>query len=906
MLIFLNRQLSAFIFLAAVFGSGPLAFAKNSDKTRQHWKSVQLERAKEIFAQEEPSLSMENISDDVILSNYRTFVLKKLGKISSEELGTDGNKGYGHLNLPAFKDMFVSSSFECQGECTPADESWQVAWGAAERYWRNFNSWYQKGSYHTDLNQLLKKVKRDQKRLISKKKWLERMDVPISSYLQNYSKRQLETLKKQKTIDFLQIHLVKDLGRVDLNNDSEALNALITRIQRWVGGISLFLSDVGVEPDDEDQVELFNLSFQAEKPYYFQLEKNIDEFTWIEEKIKYASDVIPEPILLDGGLYKVVRIMFAHVLFALNNLDESLNETQIDKIIFRALQSGYYYGLTYPLIDDLSDSNRYLDDSLRETMEDFILKGLSGAPLDLASIPEHPIPQAILHIFKDLQELYPHKDNRLLWDSLYVLFKAQIVDRKNLHASYEDEDVYIPILLKSVFTRIVTAAFTRNISDGFIENAFATALINQLNDDLRDQEHDKKHGQFTPFTWSPSEVDGQHKNDPFHLYLASLTYLNHIHGKDSGASEACMQRLSLALGRLYGKMGDKEFKSHLSKFELKDPNTIRYLTKLARRRIRQEDPEKVGHEKLKLLGVKLKERKAIKAFQAYMMKNRAFIEEILPIKSETGLSAELRLTDAMNYSVQAGGKRIRPLLALMTGEFYGIERERLVPFFRSLEFLHTSSLILDDLPAQDNADLRRGEPTLHKAFDEATAHLSSVKLLAKAIGQISQLDSFDDDIVNELTGYASTTIEEMCVGQMMDLQGQKHAINSVEQLKILSHYKTGLAIEAAIWPVARLAEASHEEQDSWKSFARNLGLLFQIRDDILDVEGDQKLLGKVVGTDEANNASTFVSLLGLPGAYSLLSETWLAAKQDLRNLEEAGRNTETFQGVLDFIFLRDH
>ena len=907
MLIYLNRQLVLSFILIAAFTPKLLANTKDWEKKYQVWRSLQLERAKQLMSKEGTGLSIEkNASDEFILSKYREFVLKKLGNLSPEEQGFDGRKGIGQLNLPAFKKLFSNSVTNNRTINSSSEETWQLAWGAAENYWQNFYSWYQKDSYQKDLNHLLKKIKSEQKKLISKKNWLKGLNTPFSSYLQNYSHRQLKNLKQRKIEEFFQIHLIKDLGKVEINQEKESFTVFLTRLQSCIGGISLFLSGLGLESEDDSQLELLSIPMQTDQPSYFKPEDNVDEFTWIEEKIKYACDVIPEPILLEGGLYKVVRIMLAHVIFRLNVLDENLEKSEIDQIIFRSLQSGFYFGLTYPLIDDLSDSNKYLDDSLRETMESIILGGLSGAEIDTEKVPEHPISMAIINIFRDLQKLYPRKDNSFLWDSLYVLFRAQVEDRKNIDISYSVKEVYIPVILKSSFTRIITAAFTGNISKEYIEHAFATAFINQLNDDACDHEQDKKYEQFTPFTWFFDQHQVSQDSNPFHIYLASLTYLNVIYGKNSRASEACIQRLIWALGRLYRSMGHEEFKFLLEKYELEEQKTVRYLTKLAMRHPSQEDSEADAEERLKYVAIQLKERKAIKSFNTYLKNNRPFIEEILPIKSATELVSEQHLTTAMNYSIQAGGKRIRPILALMAGDFYGIESARLVPFFRSLEYLHTSSLILDDLPAQDGANLRRGEPTLHKAYDEPTAQLSSVKLLAKAIGQISELDSFDTELINELTSYASETIEQMCDGQMMDLQAHNQPINSVQKLETLSYLKTGLAIEASILPVARLAQASNEELTLWKSFARNFGLLFQIRDDILDVEGDQKLLGKVVGTDEANHASTFVSLLGLQGAYSLLSETWLAAKHDLIQLEANGKSTQLFQGALDFVFFRDH
>ena len=877
-----------------------------------------------------------------ILETYKKNVLEKLSFPPED---------YCSLKLPNFYEIFSGN---------PDEDSYNLAYKKAKEFWLKFKSWYQKDNYHNTQNKIIKGLIKKHEKNKSKKYLYEKTEsIPC---LRNYSQNKLHDMKNENTREFFKIRLIKELGRLEINKDSKQLDIFMGRIKKWFGGINFFLQEFKV---DLNRLLYDNLGITLEDTSYFKFENNTDEFIWIQEKIKYACDIIPIQILLEGGLQKVVRVMLAHTIFALNSLDETLNEQEIDKVIFRAIQSGFYYGLSHPLIDDISDSPYYLDDELRHKMETLINQGLSGFEIEEDSIPDNPIAHAILNIFYELKKLYPREENKFLWESFYVLYRAQLEDRKNIDGIYDEDDVYIPIILKSAFSRIISGAFTRNISIDFVNNAFMTSLIAQLTDDFRDQEHDEKLYQFTPFTWinqkdihnkdthiNHEDIHINHEDihedthikqkkdthedihnkdthnkdihnkdthinhedthikqkkdiyhEPFHIYMAVMTYQNHINGKDSGSSEASMYVIITAFIKLYKKSGKENFKLFLEK-NLKDEKTKNYLFKLTQLNIDHEDPESIITKNLKYMGFRIKERNILKNFHDFMKSNLSFIENNLFIESSGDLPEQKKLLEAMNYSISAGGKRIRPLLALMTAQYYDIERERLTPLLKSLEYLHTASLILDDLPAQDNASMRRGKPTNHIVYGEHTAQLVSVSLISLSFGQMIQLKTFDDNLVKDVINYASDVIgyKGVSSGQLMDIEGKS---DSVEKLKTLSHLKTGLAIEAGIWSVAKLSSVSNEDLELWKSFSRNLGLLFQIKDDILDVEGDKKELGKDVGIDKYNNSSTFVSNLSIEGAHTLLIETYMETKKDLESLKLKG-DTILFEGILDFIMIRNH
>lgn len=817
-------------------------------------------------------------------------ILEKFNCMSSQSEVHD-------LYLPEFNKIFsVNQEYD---HIPSANKSWELSFEYCQIFWKDFKLWFEKYNYYDNFNKILIKLIREEEKLISKRRRLKKYQKTKIHYLHDYAKNKLKDINKKNMDDYFKMRLIKELGQIKINKNPDLLDKFMKRIQSWLKGITSFLSEI----DDDLHKKIFaSYDIDLKPPYYFEFCNNENEFNWISEKIKHVCDILPNKILLEEGLQKITRVMVAHVIFVLNSLDESLTLSEIDKVIFQAIQSGFYYGFSYPLIDDISDSLEYLDDSMRKKMEYLITKGLSGSSIEKSIIPENDIAYTILSIFDNLQKLYPREENIFLWDSFFVLYQAQIKDRKDINKKYSDDEVYIPIILKAAFSRIIAGAFTRNISIDFVQNTFLTALIAQLTDDLRDYEHDKKLKQFTPFTWKSKT----HENyNPFDVYIAAAVYLNIYHGKESSASESSIYVMITGFMNLYKEKSEKEFNLYLDRLKIKDHQTRLNLIKLIKLRLYRYDPELSIRKNLKHTGLLIKERHHLKKIKTYIKIKKPFIEKVLPIvEKDNILPKNKKLIEAMNYSVKAGGKRVRPILALMTADYYKIENSRIIPLLRSLEYLHSASLILDDLPAQDDALLRRGQPTNHLKYGESTAQLASVSLISLAFNQIGELKTFSSDLINNVTQYASNVIGHcgISAGQYIDLQGK---IENIEQLKQLSYLKTGLGIEACICIVAMLAEAPADDIIKWKLFAKNLGILYQIKDDILDVEGDKQILGKNTGIDQSNNTTTFVSMLGLHSTHLLLEEIWLDSIEVLDFFEKQGKDVKLFKGITDFIFFRN-
>ena len=225
-----------------------------------------------------------------------------------------------------------------------------------------------------------------------------------------------------------------------------------------------------------------------------------------------------------------------------------------------------------------------------------------------------------------------------------------------------------------------------------------------------------------------------------------------------------------------------------------------------------------------------------------------------------------------------------------------------MPLLKSLEYMHTASLIFDDLPSQDNAPTRRGRPTLHQVYDSATAELTGLYLIQKAVEEQTSLDGFDPTTVLRLIRYSSQIVADICRGQAMDLDSRGEKL-TLEQLNTICFYRPKSSLEASLIMPAILAHASELEMAALKKFARHAGIAFQIKDDLLDVEGDHNLLGKPIGKDEENNNTTFVSILGVVGARKAMWDHYCSA---METLQEIPRTTTFLKHFLNYIVNRDH
>jgi farnesyl diphosphate synthase len=275
------------------------------------------------------------------------------------------------------------------------------------------------------------------------------------------------------------------------------------------------------------------------------------------------------------------------------------------------------------------------------------------------------------------------------------------------------------------------------------------------------------------------------------------------------------------------------------------------------------------------------------------------LDSLLPLHDEP----ESRLMEAVRYSTLAGGKRIRPFLVISSARLFDVSEPSALRVAAAIEMVHCYSLIHDDLPAMDNDDLRRGLPTCHVKFDEATAILAGDALLTRAFEVLADPATHPDprvrsDLVAELARAAGP--EGMVGGQMLDLLAEHQDLEMAEVTR-LQRMKTGALIAFSCESGAVLGKAADSARQALHAYAHDLGLAFQIADDLLDVEGDEAEVGKKTGKDQGAGKATFVSLLGPERARA---QSDILASQAVEHLEIFSKNAEPLRALAAFVVKR--
>lgn len=284
------------------------------------------------------------------------------------------------------------------------------------------------------------------------------------------------------------------------------------------------------------------------------------------------------------------------------------------------------------------------------------------------------------------------------------------------------------------------------------------------------------------------------------------------------------------------------------------------------------------------------------------------INELL-LKSIPSSPLDTNLEESMRYSLEAGGKRIRPLLLLETLKMLSRNPDynKGLQTALALEMVHTYSLIHDDLPAMDNDDYRRGKLTNHKVYGEWKALLAGDALLTKAFHLISTDSLLDAETRIKLVAALSDASGHlgMIGGQTLDMQSENKQI-PLETLQQIHKEKTGALLTYAIMAAVMIVKPPEEISDILKNYSEHLGLIFQIKDDLLDVYGDEKKLGKPVGSDEKNHKNTYVTLLGLTDTENKLEYHVNQAENSLVQLKNIGYDTSQLEYLTRLFYKRDH
>ncbi len=537
---------------------------------------------------------------------------------------------------------------------------------------------------------------------------------------------------------------------------------------------------------------------------------------------------------------------------------------------------------------------------IRKTLISGIVPELDFAGPNLNLI--HYIHSELWDAFEYIQTYQRPEATNTFFEQVYLFFHYQEADRtKDLsNAHYSNEELYLPIILKSSSSRLIArSVISASRDEGFESSTFYYGIYNQLAD-LFD---DLKDGAVTPYTYFLKYHSIRHDLiNPFELYWAVIAHLiHHVYHSDPKTIEILLDRAINGLKRFKERMGPPNYREVMLLFATGNVEFDHVIQRMVQKAADVEFFDKLLRDQI--LMVLKNQRQEQEEFFKKIETVRQQINDNLPITSSVNgsLLQDLIIT-AANYSLESGGKRLRPIITWMMGvEAYGLQPSAIVPLLRSLEYMHIASLIFDDLPSQDNSPIRRGKPTLHQVYNIAIAELTALFLTQKAMEEQASLEQFDAKTVLRLIQYTAQVTQSMCQGQAMDLESKGKRL-TLEQLSLLYSYKTGIAFEASLIMPAILAQAETSDITALKIFAHHAGIAFQIKDDLLDVEGDVNILGKPTGKDEENKCTTFVSILGADDARKAMWDHYCSALDALQKV----RKTVFLKQFLNYVVNRDH
>ena len=688
---------------------------------------------------------------------------------------------------------------------------------------------------------------------------------------------------------------------------------------------------------------------------------NIDQWTWLLEKWRDALCTFPMLLTEVGAFSRLLRTTIGIGIARLYKFAETMIESNqpldvsfMNEQLFHALQTGFYFGVAYAVVDCLQDEIQTLEKIPAHHLAMFdkqkgndgqpltvtqladrwlsVMEGLlSGEEFDRKNLPKTPLTPLLVETFDSLITLTKSTDMTCAaFNELALLLRSQRADKKTPEQCYDDEELYLGALLKSHFTYTCTT-YLGNIQSAREESErlWIMPFLGQMTDDCRDFYDDVTSDSVTSFTHYAAFVGRQQPSshrlvNPFYvfLHLCSDIYLSSNRDVQTGAFVG--RRIARTLRSIEIGSGQSALREFLHIFCQNNLPLHDYCWSTMRTHFsRVSDPEKSFFRYVNKASVQY--ARTNRKLETYVGDHLPQIEDSLLIHAPNRNSqsnvpsdrGEELLLAAMNYSVKAGGKRLRPLLMMMASDLFKLDLNRILPLVCGIEYLHTSSLILDDLPAQDNSDLRRGRPTLHKAtingdipenLCEGRAQLAAVDLIAVSMSLINHdlvKNGFPPERVNQLVSEISLSMHDLCIGQMMDLRaahmGMEQGDGRLDELDRIAWYKTGKAIEIVLIAPAVLALPSVNsdsiELARLRELGRCMGILFQMRDDLLDVEGEN--IGKPAALDLKNNTVTYVSVLGVEGTRQRLKDMRRQTLQVVNECWPSGGRT--IKDVINYI-----
>lgn len=601
-----------------------------------------------------------------------------------------------------------------------------------------------------------------------------------------------------------------------------------------------------------------------------------NEFLWLQAQANRLYGVLPDTVIRSGGMGKVARTVLGVLTVAATH--PSITSRKDRKAaILSTIPGAYAYAASYPIIDDILQDSQYFPPQKVGRFHETIVSGLStGKDIDRSSLPDHGLVDELLFCYDLLRKHYPYGENRQLYSAMLSMYIAQHEDASS--KSFMHEELFYPhIAMKSGLSRIVAHLLSpREPDPQSMENLLRSLTRNQLLDDFRDQFEDARNGITTPFTMQPAHPSSP---NPFYTFFAYNAYIAKVvYGNNPGVEHVLARLGSYEVAKLFL---DPQAAALLKTRWGGQPYLDRWMQTASTLPNNTNTASRLNRSEKKILA-KITDMTSKRETQdvdprTFISDARSFVKSLL----EYEFLGDNPIHETVRYVLGGDSKYIRSGMALMLADSLKVRPETIAPLLVSIEMSHAASLLFDDLPAQDNAETRRGQPTAHKKFPEYTAQLAGIAMLNRSIGVLTELSThFNSEKVTKIISYVTDKVGgDLTLGQCKDLA---NIADDEEDILKMYALKTSSLLEAALIPVMVLAGRSTVEIENLTTFAHHAGIVYQLQDDILDATANSEQLGKKTNKDEGKN--NIVRTYGVDEAIRLRDRHFQAALEALSKL----------------------
>lgn len=711
----------------------------------------------------------------------------------------------------------------------------------------------------------------------------------IYRHLRDFGSLKHYNTNKDSYLDNLFKPIIKNLKEKDESQLKRLLQSLENN-----NLLEIFLEDKKISNIDslQDILEIFQFQENSllTRPDY------LEAINFLKTNIKITLLNSPLSSIESNGLSKMLRIMIGTIMYTYYSFPNHLDKKESSKKILQSLKIGYYFGSTYPLVDNIFDSSYILSKNQKQVFANILTDAISNLG-DSVTPPNLSFLRELYRCCLELKKIVPYEKHEASFNYIKIAHLAQTEDSMiDMNSSYDSNSLFTNIIIKAAFTRISIASLAGYpVDSDFIKNSLAMGFNNQMSNDFEGVVQDFQNNIATPYTLffkRKIALNPLILTFDYYLFFSSPQSNHEIYIK------ACLLRFIETVSEFVKLNGINKYEGFINRLIdntiFEDQKYLFYrLGSLSKSNI-QVHQETLPSEYLDSCAKKyiLKYQHSNSLFDLWR-----FRSEVMPRIEKT--IAKQQFNKFERYALSGNCQRNRPFLCLLMGRLYGLEFKNLESLLRSVEYFHTASLILDDLPAQDNATFRRGKLTLHKKYGESAAQITAISLIAKGYNELGKIIA-KDSVKLEIIRYASHICSSsgLCLGQLKDLAYRKNKSVELKDLIEIAYLKTGLAIEFCLVSVSIMAGDSSKNIKKLKLFAKYIGIAYQIKDDLNDAINSSKT-GKDQFIDQNNKHLSFLYLLGETKAKKMLT---LYKNTALKELSSLTINTNILKEFIEFLF----